>query len=397
MKCRKHIFIELKKLGVFFLIVLGIFGLFFLNNLGAWLFNPNYKPPYLSFIGNPQDSMGISFETPQACNATVYYGFSPSDLNMSKNENILRMLHFFNLTNLIPNSTYYYLINSTEKNYDFMNVVESFRTAPPLGSQTQIRFAVLGDTRPDIFGLTKHPQLLELIRPLEPDFVLNVGDIVMGPTRNDHWDRFFSEIHGIAKNIPYMISMGNHEHHEWGGEADAGKTYLKYMNYPGVEEYYAFNYSNICFISMNIESGSSITSTQLAWLNNVLIAANSSPEINWIIVYFHVPPYSTVGLHSGVINMVVQPYFIPYKVDLVFAGHHHHYERLIVDGIPYVITGGGGAELEPYLGRTQWTQVIANTFQFCDVLINGTQLTMTCIDYNNLVIDQFNLTAWRNA
>ncbi len=393
---RKHFFIELKKFGVFFLILIGLFGLLFLNNIGSWLFNPNYKPPYLSFIGDPQNAIGISFETPQACNATVYYGLSASKLNLSQNENAIRTLHFFNLTNLNPNTTYYYSINATEVSYQFMNVVESFHTAPLLGSHTPIRFAVLGDTRPDIFGLTKHPQLLELIKPRNPDFILNVGDIVMGPTRNDHWDRFFSEIHGVAKNIPYMVSMGNHEHHEWGGEADAGSTYLKYMNYPGVEEYYAFNYSNICFISMNIESGSSITATQLTWLNNILVAANSSSEINWIIVYFHVPAYSAEGTHSGIVSKVVTPYFIPFKVDLVFVGHHHHYERLMVDGIPYIVTGGGGAELEPYLSGTPQSQVIMNTFQFCDVLINGSQLIMTCVDYNNLVIDQFNLTAWRN-
>ena len=68
----------------------------------------------------------------------------------------------------------------------------------------------------------------------------------------------------------------------------------------------------------------------------------------------------------------------------------------MVDGIPYIVTGGGGAELEPYLSGTEWSQSIMNTFQFCDVLINGSQLIMTCVDYNNLVIDQFNLTAWRN-
>ncbi|MHA1265303.1 MAG: metallophosphoesterase [Candidatus Helarchaeota archaeon] len=397
MSLKKEIFIELKKFGVFFLILFGLFGLFYLNNIGGWLFNANYKPPYLSFIGDPQSSIGISFETPQPCNATVYYGLSVSNLNLSQNEGVSRTLHFFNLTNLLPNSTYFYLINATDGSYGFMNKIESFHTAPPLGSQTPIHFAVLGDTRPDIFGLTKHPVLLNLIKARNPNFVLNVGDIVMGPTRNDHWDRFFSEIHDVAKNVPYMVSMGNHEHHEWGGEADAGKTYLKYMNYPGVEQYYAFNYSNVCLISMNIEAGSQLTSTQLNWLANTLKAANSSPEINWIIVYFHVPAYSALGCHSGIISKVVQPYFIPYKVDLVFSGHHHHYERLLVDGIPYVITGGGGAELEPYLGQTPWTQAIFNTFQFCDVTINGTKLTMTCVDSNNLIIDSLNLTAWRNV
>ncbi len=397
MSSKKEILIGLKKLGIFFVILLGLFGLLYLNNIGAWFRTQNYKPPYLSFIGDPQTSIGISFETPQACNATIYYGLSSSNLNMSQTENQVRTLHFFNLTNLLPDTTYYYLINATEATYAFMNKVEQFHTAPAFGSKSLFRFAVLGDTRPDIFGFSKHSEILQLIKARNPRFVLNVGDIVMGPTRDDHWDRFFNEIHVLTKNVPYMVSMGNHEHHEWGGEHDAGQTYLKYMNYPGIEWYYSFNYSNVCFISMNIEDEDILTQTQLDWLNQTLFKANNSPEINWIILYFHVPPYSATENHPEIIEKVVQPYFIPYRVDLVFAGHHHHYERLEVDGIPYIITGGGGAELEVYLGETQWTQCAANTYQFCDVVVNGTQLSVTCIDYNNLVIDQLNLTAWRNV
>jgi len=393
----KKFFIAFIKIGIVFVIIFGLFGLFYLNNIGPWLFHPNYKPPYLSFIGDPQNSIGVNFETPRPCNATIYYGLKPFNMNMSQNDNLVRTLHFFNLTNLLPNTTYYYLINATEESYDFMNIIESFHTAPALGSKAPFRFAVLGDTRPDIFGFSKHTELLDLIKPRNPVFVLNVGDIVMGPTRSDHWDRFFSDIHRVAKNIPYMVSMGNHEHHEWGGWADSGKTYLKYMNYPGAEKYYAFNYSNVCFISMDIEAESELTSEQLTWLNTTLTIANNSAEINWIIVYFHVPPYSAISNHPIIIQKVVQPYFVPFKVDLVFAGHHHHYERLEVNGTPYVITGGGGAELEVTLGTTPWTQFASNTYQFCDVLVQGTNLTVSCVDYNNLIIDQLHLTAWRNV
>ncbi|MHA1649931.1 MAG: metallophosphoesterase [Candidatus Helarchaeota archaeon] len=385
------------KCGLLFGIMFAVLGMFFLNCIGPWLNSPNYKPPHLSFIGDPSTSMGIAFETPEACNATVYYGLSETDLNMSQTDNQLRTLHFFNLTNLLPNTTYYYLINASERNYAFMNVVETFRTAPPFGSKDPIHFAVLGDTRPDIFGMTKHKELLDLIKPRKPDFILNVGDIVLGPTYTHQWDRFFYEIGDIAKNIPYMVSMGNHEHHEAGGEADAGRTYLKYMHFPGVEEYYAFNYSNACFISMNIQSEESITAEQLDWLNKTLTNANNSVEINWIIVYFHTPPYCTTESHPVIVERVVEPYLVPFKVDLVLAGHHHHYERLEIDGIPYVISGGGGAELDLFVAPTEWTSFIANTYQFCDILINGTVLNLYCIDYNNLIIDQLTLTAWRNV
>ena len=59
----------------------------------------------------------------------------------------------------------------------------------------------------------------------------------------------------------------------------------------------------------------------------------------WKIALLHYPPYSS-GNHGS--SMVMRWPFADWGVDLVIAGHDHHYERLEVDGIPYFVNGLGG-------------------------------------------------------
>jgi hypothetical protein len=55
--------------------------------------------------------------------------------------------------------------------------------------------------------------------------------------------------------------------------------------------------------------------------------------------------YSTGGTHGPevAVREVVEPLFIKYGVDVVFAGHEHFYERIKPQqGITYFISGAGG-------------------------------------------------------
>ncbi|MHA1649555.1 MAG: purple acid phosphatase family protein [Candidatus Helarchaeota archaeon] len=391
---RSQVWLGFKKWLIFCLLLGGLIGTLFLPTLGPWIWDPHLKRPYLSFTGDPRYSIGITFETPVACNTTIYYGTSITNLNNSQTELVAKTLHFFNLTNLHANTTYYYLINSTNVEYNFMNKVEWFRTAPEPGL-TPFKFVVIGDSRTDSFGNCRHSDLVPLMVQETPNIVLNVGDIVGGPTREDNWDRFFYEIHPLAKNVPYMVAIGNHELYEWGGEADQGQTYRFYMNYPGNEMYYSYQYGNALFLAIDTSDLTHLTQEQIEWVNHTLAMANASGVINWIFPYFHRPAYSAGGNNQEIIDALV-PLFEKYRVDIVFMGHDHHYERMNVSGITYIITGGGGAELDWLIGSTPWTEFYANTYQFCSVTVNGYHLTFNCIDSRGRIIDSFQLTAWRN-
>ena len=74
--------------------------------------------------------------------------------------------------------------------------------------------------------------------------------------------------------------------------------------------------------------------------------------------------------------------FAEFKVDAVFSGHEHYYERRTVDGIFYIITGGGGAPIydkEEYGGFNH----------FVLVTVDGDKMSAEVVDINGKVRDKF--------
>ncbi|MHA1786414.1 MAG: metallophosphoesterase [Candidatus Helarchaeota archaeon] len=371
-----------------------------LNSINLQITN---KAPYLSFTtGNASTSIGISFQTPQICITSVYVGTNDSYSDFVKTDSIASSIHHFNFTGLEPETTYHYIINSSTCNLAYMNRDFTFKTAPT-SANPHFSFTVSADTRPDIFGYSGQRIIMSKMIELNPDFMINVGDIVLTSTREDHWQRYFNCItmNDYASTHPYMVSIGNHETIEWGG--DLGVRYSEFMLFPYKELYYAYNYSNTCFISLDLDIGSYlnrhvISQEQINWLNQTLIQANSSKNINWIIASWHVPPFSSIGDNEEIKAKII-PLIEMYKVDLVICAHHHDYERFEINGIPYIVNGGGGAELEPFILSRHGDSLIArSTFEFCQVQIDGNQLRVNTIDQNGVVFDTLNIiqdNPWR--
>ncbi len=104
----------------------------------------------------------------------------------------------------------------------------------------------------------------------------------------------------------------------------------------GTETYYSFDYANIHFVSLDsafYSAGLLDRTGMLPWLEADLAATDQE----WIIAFFHHPPYSK-GNHDSddpqdsngrLIEMrtLVVPILEAHGVDLVLAGHSHSYER----------------------------------------------------------------------
>jgi len=92
----------------------------------------------------------------------------------------------------------------------------------------------------------------------------------------------------------------------------------------------------------------------LSWLDSDLSKASQSRStVPWIIVCGHRPFYNSGGSEANdAILKAFEDILIKYKVDIVFAGHVHLYERLfpISKGVPQVLNG------------TIWTNPKAPTF-----------------------------------
>jgi hypothetical protein len=386
----KRVFFEILIMAI----ILGtVVGVWFINKIGPWQDLRDIKEPYLSWTDDTATTMTISFQTPENVSTIIQYGLNHNYTNFTTTTNT--KWHSVTLTNLQPSSLYYYRISSSDYNYSYMNVDYHFTTASRTGP---IRFVVYGDHRPGVFGRGQHEVVIKTFLDYHPDFVLDVGDIVSDATgnANGQWDRLFYEWRNLAPYTPIMISMGNHEFYEGSGAIDCGAYYLQTFHFPGSELYYSFNYSNAHFISLNLSCDEHRVlpgSPEYNWLINDLSIANSSPEIDWIFVFYHVPLYSSGG-HGDNDNLIhdLQHIFDSSSVDLVLQGHDHHYERLQIANLTYLILGGGGAEGELYLGDNPYSQrkEIGNSFWVFD--INGLTLTVQIIRTDGYIIDTLIMT-----
>lgn len=78
---------------------------------------------------------------------------------------------------------------------------------------------------------------------------------------------------------------------------------------------------------------------QYQWLEDELPKVNRS-ETPWLIVLMHSPWYNSYNYHymeGETMRVMFEPWFVKYKVDLVFAGHVHAYERSVFILSPFSI------------------------------------------------------------
>ena len=279
-----------------------------------------------------------------------------------------------------------------------MNVDYHFTTAPSPSNSSSFRFTVYGDHRAGHFGRCYHDVVVKAMIEYHPDFVIDVGDIVLDASgnANGQWDRLFYEWRNLAPYTPIMVTMGNHEFYEGTGYIDYGAYYKQALHFPGNELYYSFNYSSAHFISLNLSCDEHRVlpgSPEYNWLINDLQIANSSPEIDWIFVFYHVPLYSS-GSHGPNENLIndLQYIFDNSGVDIVFQGHDHHYERILVNNISYFVIGGGGAEHEVLIGSIPESQHTEIGLSFGLFEVNGLSLTMQAIRVDGYIFDSLTIT-----
>ena len=117
----------------------------------------------------------------------------------------------------------------------------------------------------------------------------------------------------------------------------------------------------------------------------------------------HHPVYSS-GSHGNTnwLHAVVVPLLEAGGVDLVLAGHDHHYERSyeITDGeitagdplaLTYIVAGAGGAGVRPAPGDW-WTDAVIDTVHtYLRLDIDGCVATGVAIDENGNEVDEFTL------
>ncbi len=164
-------------------------------------------------------------------------------------------------------------------------------------------------------------------------FILTTGDNFYAPDGRATRANFFRpEACLLAAGLPWRAAWGNHD---LGGASTA--TQLK-----SPRRWYSFVEGPMRVVVLDGNQPSS--SAQRAFLRRTLQRATEPVRVAVI----HQPPY-TAGLHapSTTQQRLMVPLFRRYGVSLVLSGHNHTYERMVVRGITYIVTGGGGAQVYP--------------------------------------------------
>ncbi|NJN67118.1 MAG: alkaline phosphatase [Chloroflexaceae bacterium] len=226
------------------------------------------------------------------------------------------------------------------------------QTPSPLPSPTPsptsavVRFAVIGD-----FGLAGPPEeeVATMVKSWNPDFIVTTGDnnypSGAAETMDENVGQYYHNYifpyqgtygEGATVNRFYPV-IGNHD-----VMTEQGQPYFDYFTLPGNERYYRVTHDPVAIFALNSMPGSepdgvTSDSVQAEWLRQELAASDAC----WKLVVFHHPPYSSD--RRGPYDWMRWP-FQEWGADATLAGHHHVYERIMVDGMPHFVNGlGGGA------------------------------------------------------
>lgn len=246
---------------------------------------------------------------------------------------------------------------------------------------------------------SREKDVANMVKSWNPEFIVTLGDNNHSdnPAGDDQYiGQYYHDYIGayagaygagagpdLASN-KFWPAPGNHDWCETTG-INSLTHYTNYFTLPtgsGNERYYEFVKGDVRFFMLDIAStfepdgfkapnaddscDPGWVCTQGRWLRDRLAAATEP----WKVVLFHLTPYTSSANGSDIFNYATARWpFAAWGANAVFYGHAHNYERLSVDGIPYIINGlGGHPTIHPF------TSVIAES----QLRYNATNGAMKC-------------------
>lgn len=316
-------------------------------------------PPYLQNLDI--DRIVVMWETIEDLPVTLHFG---QEKNLTHTVTSQRtpsggdsFFHRAIITGLQPQTRYDYQIRLGEQKLSELN---SFTTAPD--QWVDFSFAALGDTQTTNGGVwdadpwepTKS-MLADMVER-KVDFGLALGDLASdGDSYTSTQSSFLQRWASIfGPHRAFFNSWGNHDGKSpthplrlamdlpsrWQAEESPSTRTPGYGNY-------WFTYSGVFFVCLeyfethNRNADDPNNDLTNGWLD----AALSSPaakDARFRIVAIHFPPFCERWIDGNAkLREQLVPRLEKYKVDLCMSGHMHGYEQGQINGVRYVISGGG--------------------------------------------------------
>ncbi|MFM7651701.1 MAG: metallophosphoesterase [Vulcanococcus sp.] len=183
----------------------------------------------------------------------------------------------------------------------------------------------------------------------------------------------------LADAVPFHAVLGNHDI-----RTANGNPQVAYPPFGMAGRFYNLRRGPVEFLLLDTNVNAD-WQRQLAWLRTVL-ARSTAP---WKVVVGHHPIYSS-GLYGNDPGLQARLAAVMQKhgVQLYINGHEHNYERSVpIDGITYLVVGGGGASLRPVIATAQ-TARCASVHSFAELEAGPQELRLSAWDKTGRLIDQ---------
>jgi len=205
----------------------------------------------------------------------------------------------------------------------------------PNAATGTLKFAIIGDSGTGSSSQYAVAEKLIAARAKFPyEFVLMMGDNLYSGSAAKDFEKKFEKPYKtlLDSGVKFYAALGNHD--------NPNERFYKNFNMNG-ERFYTFKpKAGYRFFALD---SNYMDQAQLDWLEKELAASGS----DWKVCFFHHPIYSSGGAHGSNLQLRTQlePLFLKYGVDAVFAGHEHFYERIKPQKGIYYFTSGGAAKL----------------------------------------------------
>lgn len=409
----------MKKIGLLFSVI------YLWNVVNAQL----NRYPYIQ--STTATSTIVAWKTAQAETGAVAYGLSASSMNDTIVENTNDIRHAVTISNLVPNTKYYYAILSN----GVVLASEYFYTAKDTTNE-DFTFIQYGDCG---FNSSVQRSLATLMEADTAEFAVVCGDVDQGgvphisqSSGGDNYDDVYFDIYNDGINTKMLsrechyTAIGNHDVYANNGATYDLEFHLPHNNADSSERYYSFTWGDAKFIALDVITPFDPTAFPLnqqpinqRWWTDFRQGSQQYQFLEdelrcndkkWVFVYFHEGPWTNYWgadyylpnalggdyyQYDG--NEMVRQHLVPlfeqYGVDFVMVGHSHLYEKATKNGVWYITSGGAG----DVGGNTQYANhpeillaIVEN--HYIQYNVAGNTVSYKAINQNSNVIDSFSYT-----
>jgi hypothetical protein len=248
-----------------------------------------------------------------------------------------------------------------------------------------LAFAVIGDSGSGHKAQYDVARQMATQRDKLPfDTVIMCGDNIYPKGDASQFKAKFEEPYkGLLENgVRFYAALGNHDA-EHGSKAEleydkfgmGGHRYYSFIKREGLVEFFSLDTTDM-------------NAAQMKWLEEALSASRA----RWKVVFGHHPLYCSARRHGSTPQLCtrLEPLFVKYKVDVVFSGHDHVYERVKPqNGIYYFTEGASGRLRRGNLDRNNPLYEAGDdqNNSFLLVWADGSQMVVEAIAADGKVLD----------